>query len=251
MKKGIGSAQLVAICVAAALIGLFLRNAQLDSGSSTALIVFSAAVCAAFAVWNLTRKQRKKYTDVLFRCLADLVLTTLGVLVLIAGCAVTAITASGAERYLAVFGVLSSLALLRAMMLRCEKQPVSALYYVPMTLYYVASLFWNFRQWTIDPAILDYCFMMFAVICYMMAAYFAASCCFDRGNRCALGFFSMAGVYFSGVSMAGGGWEIALTYGGSALILLAYVWQTSVPKRRRRRRPPVPQPDVETEHKTD
>lgn len=235
MKKYLGGSYTAAAAVLAALIGFILRQAQLKSGKLTALIAVSIIFCAGFLALALTRKPRRKYTDVLGRCLADLLLTTLGAIVLIAGCAVGAIGGTGASRYISALGALAALVLLRALMLRCENQPVGAGYYVPMILFYVARLFYDFRRWTIDPAIADYCFMLFAVICFMLATYFAAGFCFDRGNRRALAFFSMAGVYFGGVSMAGGGWETALTYGGSSLMLLAYVWQTARLKLRKRR----------------
>lgn len=235
MKKYLGGAYTAGITVLAALIGFILRLTQLDGGKLTALIVCSVIACAAFLALALTRKPRRKYTDVLVRCLADLLLTTLGGVVLLTGCAVGVITGSGAARYIAVLGALAALVLLRAMMLRCQSQPVNAAYYVPMILYYVARLFYDFRRWTIDPAISDYCFMLFAVICFMLASYLAAGFCFDRGSRRALAFFSCAGVYFGGVSMAGGGWETVLVYGGSSLMLLAYVWQSATPKLRKRR----------------
>lgn len=238
MKKNLNGASASALAAGTALIGFILRTVQLKNGKLTGLIVFSVIACLLFLAVALTRKQRRKYTDVLGRCMADLLLTTLGALLLIAGCGVTIVAESGAARYIAVFGVLAALALLRALMLRCRSEQVHVLYYVPLILFYVARLFYDFRRWTIDPAIVDYCFMLFAVICYMLASYCAASFCFDRGDRRALAFFSMAGVYFGGVSLAGGGWEIVLTYGGSSLLLLAYVWQTAKPKLKKRR-PPV------------
>ena len=72
-----------------------------------------------------------------------------------------------------------------------KKSVPSAACYVPAILYYVCKLFYDFRRWMHDPAILDYCFCLFALICFMIATYHAASFSFDHGGRRRLCFYSL------------------------------------------------------------
>ena len=77
------------------------------------------------------------------------------------------------------------------------------MFYVPAILYYVCKLFYDFRRWMHDPAILDYCFCLFALICFMIATYHAASFSFDHGGRRRLCFYSLCGMFFGATAMAG------------------------------------------------
>ena len=65
---------------------------------------------------------------------------------------------------------------------RKGKKP-SAAFSVFVVLFYVAKLFRDFRHWEINPAILDYCFSLFAMIAFMLASYHAGAFSFDRGAR--------------------------------------------------------------------
>ena len=76
-----------------------------------------------------------------------------------------------------------------------------------------------------DPAILDYCFCLFALICFMIATYHAASFSFDHGGRRRLCFYSLCGVFFGATAMAGQELPGLLIYGASACVCLAYAMQ--------------------------
>lgn len=234
MKKNLGGALMSAIALFTAILGFLLRRAELNGGSAVGLIVVSVLVLGGAIALSLTLKRRKKYEDVFSPCMADLLLSALGSILLLAGCAVMAIGGSGLERIIGVLGMVSSLALMRALMLRCGKKPVHVLYYVPLVLFYVLRLFYDFRRWSVDPIILDYCFSMLALICFMLASYYVGTYCFDRGSRRLMVVFSMLGVYFGGIALASGGWQTVLTYLGSMLLMLCNVWQGSKPKLKKR-----------------
>lgn len=234
LKKNLSGATMTIVALVAALVGFILRGIQMDGGSATGLIVVSILFCLAFVALSMTLKRRRKYTDVFTRCSADLLLTTLGAVLIIAGCGVALVAGVLPEKLIAVLGILSALALLRALMLRSKKQEVPVLYYVPMVVYYVVRLFFDFRQWTLDPAILDYCFMLFASICFMVSSYLAGAFCFDRGGRRLLSVFAIMGVYFGGISLRYSDAQTVLTYLGGLTLMLSYVWQTSKPKLKRR-----------------
>ena len=98
--------------------------------------------------------------------------------------------------------------------------------FVPVVLFYALRLFRDFRQWMVDPAILDYCFLLFALISFMLAAYHMGAFSFDRGDSRALTFFALSGVYFCAastgfISLKADGF----VFGGSALWLLACLLQ--------------------------
>ena len=101
----------------------------------------------------------------------------------------------------------------------------AAAIYVFAVLFYVAKLFRDFRHWEINPAIGDYCFSLFAMISFMLASYYAGAFSFDRGARRRLSFFSLTGVLFGAISLAGAGLSELLIYAGSLFWMLACAQQ--------------------------
>ena len=112
-----------------------------------------------------------------------------------------------------------------AAVLRQKGQKPSAAFYVFAVLFYVAKLFRDFRHWEINPAIGDYCFSLFAMISFMLASYHAGAFSFDRGARRRLAFFSLTGVLFGAISLAGAGLSELLIYAGSLFWMLACAQQ--------------------------
>ena len=104
------------------------------------------------------------------------------------------------------------------------KKP-SAAFSVFVVLFYVAKLFRDFRHWEINPAIGDYCFSLFVMISFMLASYHAGAFSFDRGARRRLAFFSLTGVLFGAISLAGAGLSELLIYAGSLFWMLACAQQ--------------------------
>ena len=128
-------------------------------------------------------------------------------------------------RLIGLLGLVSALALLLGGVFRMKRGVPSAMFYVPAILYYVCKLFYDFRHWMHDPAILDYCFCLFALICFMIATYHGASFSFDHGGRRRLCFYSLCGVFFGATAMAGQDLSGLLIYGASACVCLAYAMQ--------------------------
>ena len=129
-----------------------------------------------------------------------------------------------------MLGALSALALIRAAALRWAGRKPGAGWFAPMIVYYLAKLFFDYRQWMLDPAILDYCFMLFAMLLFLLASYYAAVFSFDRGGRRMLLFSAAGGVYFGAVSIPGADLAHTLLFVGSILCLLAYLWQAATVK---------------------
>ncbi len=127
-------------------------------------------------------------------------------------------------------GILGALCLFLAAVARFKgTQPITSLYLIPF-FFAVVRLIVDFKGgWSSDPAILDYCFDLFAMLAAMSALYHLAGFCFDRGRRARTTFWCLTGVVFLVVSMAGAGLADRLTYGGLALWLLASAWQLLSP----------------------
>lgn len=126
------------------------------------------------------------------------------------------------------------------------KEPMPPAELVP-SLYLVIRLVFDFRDWSTDPMILDYCTRLFALIFMNLAFYHSAGFCFGKGKPRRTLFYSLAAVFFSAVSLADcftGGWPAAMEYLGAALWLLP----VTVCLLRPRQAPPEPEevPEGET-----
>ena len=84
----------------------------------------------------------------------------------------------------------------------------------------VARIIGDFKSWSTDPAVLDYCFQLFGLLCAMLGLFHASGFSADRGKRRITLFWSMTGVFFCAISLADGGLTACLTYGGLAAALL-------------------------------
>ena len=91
--------------------------------------------------------------------------------------------------------------------------------------FYVAKLFRDFRYWGIIPALLDYGLSLFAMIAFMLASYHAGAFSFERGARRRLAFYSLLGVLFGAISLAGAQLPELLIYAGSVFWMLACAQQ--------------------------
>lgn len=110
-------------------------------------------------------------------------------------------------------------------------------------LYLIIKLIFNFKSWSIDPIILDYCVILFALIFVLLAFHRTAGFVFDQGKPRATMFYSLCAVYFSAAAMMDGMADLSLstlvTYCGFLVWQLPVVLCLSVP----RAPDPVPEPD--------
>ena len=218
MKRKPGLIGVLYAAILAAIAGYFFRTAQLSGGSSVPVVAFSVLMVLVFALAAVSLEKHAAYAEVYSPCRQDLAFSLLGAAGLIAGCAL--------DFRGSVFRMLISLlGLLAAAVLRQKGQKPSAAFYVFAVLFYVAKLFRDFRHWEINPAIGDYCFSLFAMISFMLASYHAGAFSFDRGARRRLAFFSLTGVLFGAISLAGAGLSELLIYAGSLFWMLACAQQ--------------------------
>lgn len=96
----------------------------------------------------------------------------------------------------------------------------SALAGMVLTLSLSAHLVSSFRHWSSDPLLGDYCFQLLASVFAMLAAYGLAGFPLGKGRRRLTLFYTHAAILFCLISLADGGVENRLFYGGIALWLL-------------------------------
>ena len=188
------------------------------------LLVFPL-MALLFWLSAVTLEKKSRYDEVFRPMRSDFICNTIGAIGLGAGCVLSMQAGGTFVRLIGLLGLVSALALLLGGVFRMKPGVPSAMFYVPAILYYVCKLFYDFRRWMHDPAILDYCFCLFALICFMIATYHAASFSFDHGGRRRLCFYSLCGVFFGATAMAGQDLSGLLIYGASACVCLAYAMQ--------------------------
>ena len=225
MARKIGFSKVPWLGGLAGLLGYFFHATMLSGGSAIPLIAFSVLMALLFWLSAATLEKRARYDEVFHPMRADALLSLLGAIALGAGCVLRFSSDGTAGKLICALGVVGALALLASGVLRLKQDAPPAMLYVPAILYYVCTLFFDFRRWMHDPAILDYCFCLFALICFMIATYHAASFSFDHGARRRLCFYSLCGVFFGASAMAGQELSSMLIYAGGACFCLTYSMQ--------------------------
>lgn len=93
-------------------------------------------------------------------------------------------------------------------------------------VYLVVKLILNFKEWSIDPIIWDYCVILFALIFNLLAFHRGAGFVFNRGKPRATLFYAMSAVYFCAAAIMDGIADLSVstivTYSGFLL------WQLPV-----------------------
>ena len=211
--------------------GFALRLFERAGGSAIPLIGLSAAAVIVFLLAARRMEKKTAFAEVFRPMPADLPLSALSALLLLAGGVAAAAEGSGFSSYLlALMAAAAAAAQLSAALGRRRQAKPRPLAYCLPVLFFVVKLLIVFpRKWMVDPAILDYCFALFALLSFMLGSYSAAALSFDKGNRRMLAFFAMTGVYFGCVTLPKMGLSDALVYGGGAVWMLVCLLQAATP----------------------
>ena len=222
MMRKSGYSKVSYLGVLAGLVGYFFHATMQSGGSSIPLIAFSVLMVLLFWLASVTLEKKPAYQDVFRPLRVDFVLTVLASAALGAGCVLQFRSGGMLARLICVLGLVGALGQIAAGVFRLRAETPRAVLMVPAVLFYVCRLFFDFRGWMIDPAILDYCFSLFALICFMICTYHAASFSFDHGARRRLCFYGLGGVFFGAVALAGAALPQLLIYGGSIGLCLVF-----------------------------
>lgn len=220
------SARFFLILIAAfAAAGFFLRRAERAGADAGWLIGVSVAAALACLVVSVTRKPCGKFAAMFQPSKIDGAAGVAGSVLLAVGGFLMLVQSAGFARLIGGVAILAGACLALASLTRARGNMPKVGLYVAVVLFYVVKLFYDFRHWTVDPAVLDYCFWLFAAICFMLATFHAAQFCFDLGKRRVLTFFALMGIYFGAVSLADLQGGEALLCAGGTLWMLACAWQ--------------------------
>lgn len=251
MKKLFKPASLPALTLGAGAVGLLLRVWLLGSVDEAGFV--PANHIADYLLWILTAA----VLAVLFLGTRDLVqankygfnfpawipggvgcfLAALGIAIVSLGSLLT--KPDNMDVITAVLGLLAVCALIFLGQCRLRGLHPSCLFHVVIAVYFMAWLISQYRHWSADPQLQDYCFQLLAGICLMLAVYYRA--CFDAnsGKRAQYAFFSMAAVYFSLLSMYG--WENTVFFLSTAVWMITNLCSL-IPMPRRFLRPAPKEP---------
>lgn len=243
MRKCLGRVPVICGTAILAVLGFFLRKNQLASAFDAVglptgqgiwgLVILCAVALVAFLAVSLKKEKRADYAEVFSKSLVSVILSVLAAGLLLAG-NVAALRDYNPmatplnqmlTRVTAVLGIVSGLCFVGAAAGQYGgKKPSAVLYLLPV-VYYILQMIFNFKSWSTDPIILDYCFKLFALIATVLAASHLSGFVFGIGKRRGTIFLCLAGVFFSAVALADGGLTYMLQTGGTLLWLLANAWQ--------------------------
>jgi len=116
----------------------------------------------------------------------------------------------------------------------CRRTPSSFLY-MGLTVSLICRVIPEFRAWSADPMIGDYCFRLFALLAMTLTAIHLGGFALETGKRQLTLFYCILGVFLCAVSIADGGIADVLSDVSYLLFLLSALWTLMLPTRRRKK----------------
>ncbi len=246
MERKLSRWGVLCLTAGAAVAGYFLRLRQLEQmydaegfviagmgkGALTWLCLAAVALFALLA-WRL--RPRTEYAAMETSAPGVLLLSLLGAVGMVLGSAAMVLDLERSyDVLLAAGGIVTAICWAVAALDRARGRRIPAMLLLIPVLFLAVELVLCFRDWSKDPAVLDYCFNLFAQICIMCACFHLSSFCFDRGQRRRAVFFTGCAVVFGAISVAGGRLRELCMTGGAVLWLIAGLWPLLEPERKTR-----------------
>lgn len=110
-------------------------------------------------------------------------------------------------------GFLAALALLVIGICRMLSKKPFFLCHGIISIFFALQLINQYRRWSADPQLMDYCFYLLALICLMFTAYFLAGFDVNMRSHKGLIFFSLAATYFCCLALPESGDTPLLIFG--------------------------------------
>lgn len=160
----------------------------------------SVIVLIMFAAFALLQKKNRTYDAANGKGAVRTVLSCLAAIVVFSG----ALLRWKEEDHLLQVALMAATALCWAVtaLLRQRGKRVSAWLFMIPAVFFGVELIDQFRTWSSDPQILDYCYELLALIGTMCAAFHLGGFCFERGQRRLTVFFCMSAIFFGGAALA-------------------------------------------------
>ncbi len=165
--------------------------------------LFAIAAVLVFGVYSYTLRGRKKFASLVTASVPVLGVSFAAAGLLLLGGILLLTSGKGWETVVLGLGaVISAASWGGSAWLRKSNQKAPLAAWILPSLYFVVMLVLQFRYWTRDPVISDYCFELFALICTMVATFHLGGYWFEKGCRRMAVFACMGGVFFSAVAAA-------------------------------------------------
>ncbi len=233
MEQILGRIPAILIALFSAVAAFVLRTSQLaaaydESGRMIVglgdgpLTLLCLLMLAVFAVYSFFLRPRKKYQTLASASVALFAMTTVASVAMLVGCVLLALNlAQMSDLLIATGGVVAAICWFVSGLDRVRGRKTPAALFMTPALFYAVDLICEFRYWSRDPMILEYCFDLLAMICVMCATYHLGGFCFDRGSRRRTAFFSLCGIFFCAAAMADGSVSSRIRMAAAALWLFA------------------------------
>ena len=238
MEQKLGRVPVMILLLIAAVAAYFLRLDQLQAMSvfiqTHRLTWVCVVLVAVFAVYSWFLRPRKKSNALSGRGLLPLICTMAAATGMVLGClAMVRDLENDYDLLVAAGGAVTAICWAVVGLERFQGRKLPAPLFMIPALFYAIRLILDFRNWSRDPMILDYCFDLLALICVMCATFHYSGFCFEEGKRRLSVFFPCCGILFGAIAIAGGRMrELAMT-GGAMLWLVANLWVLLRPSRKR------------------
>ncbi len=134
------------------------------------------------------------------------------------------------ETVCGILGLLTAAALGLIAWCRHQGKIPNFLLHLLVAVYLMLRIICQYRHWSSDPRLLDYCFQLLATICLMLAVYFRAGFAIGSGNRRSYAFFALTTAFYCCLSLIS--WGDVLYYLGILLWMLTDLCNLT-PLRRR------------------
>ena len=217
----------VGLALVGAILGYILLRWDPVPYALAILSVMSGVLVAVFALvcWKL--KPKNQYEETFSSSVGNLAVSFMGGAFLLMGAVIGIMTPNLTTGALVLSGLFVGTALCVLAVAVCRLRGITAPVFVHALpcIFIVVKLINDFKHWSVDPAITDYCFALFAAIATMCALYHIGEFCFNRGRRRITAFWCLVGLVFCTISMAHTGLSNQLLYGGMALWLASNAFQ--------------------------
>ncbi len=193
----------------------------------TGILLAVAAACLV-STFFLVRKlpARTAYCDTFSSLSQWMIVSLAGGLLLVVGNGYALLTGCfQISKLVAISGLVAGVAMMAISMGRFQGNMLSFLIHILPCLSLVVKLIVEFRQWSVDPTIMDYLFRQLAVIAAMIANLHIAGYCFGLGKRRTAAFCTIVAVFCSGAAMVGVSLSQALVTAGMAIWMIANAGQ--------------------------
>lgn len=155
-----------------------------------------------------------------------MIISLLGGLGVMGGNGYALVTGSGdIDKIVAMAGIVAGIAICAVAVARYKGEVLHYAIHILPCLSLVVKLIVEFRQWSVDPTIMDYLFRQLAVIAAMAANLHITGYCFQLGKRRTTAFLTLCATIFTGAALVGTSVAQSLVTAGMGLWMFANLGQ--------------------------